>query len=130
MRYLLDTHVWLWQALDPDRLTRKSRRALENPTNELYLSPISVWETVHLERRGRLRLRQDARSWVRDRLADSPKALAELNHEVAALAASLGEGVGADPADRFLIATAIVHDLVLVTADERLRACRQVKILW
>jgi PIN domain nuclease of toxin-antitoxin system len=54
----------------------------------------------------------------------------KFNCDVASLAASLGEGVGADSADRFLIATAIVHDLVLVTADERLRACRQVKILW
>ncbi len=48
MKLLLDTHIWLWSALDPARLSRRVAAALENPTNELWLSPISLWEVLTL----------------------------------------------------------------------------------
>ena len=44
MKYLLDTHIILWAALDVKRLSRKARAILENPENVLYFSPISLWE--------------------------------------------------------------------------------------
>ena len=48
MTLLLDTHIWLWSALDPSRLSKRVKDALEDPSNELWLSPISVWETLVL----------------------------------------------------------------------------------
>src|SRR5262245_15865275 len=44
LKLLLDTHIWLWSQLAPERLSKKVARALEAPTSELWLSPISVWE--------------------------------------------------------------------------------------
>jgi PIN domain nuclease of toxin-antitoxin system len=44
MRLLLDTHIWVWSALDRSRLSGRLIAALENPQNELWLSPISLWE--------------------------------------------------------------------------------------
>ena len=44
MKYLLDTHIILWAALDVKRLSRKAKTILENPENVLYFSPISLWE--------------------------------------------------------------------------------------
>ena len=48
MRLLLDTHIWVWSQLEPDRLSRRVRAALQNPEVELWLSPISVWELLLL----------------------------------------------------------------------------------
>jgi PIN domain nuclease of toxin-antitoxin system len=44
MKYLLDTHIILWAALDVKRLSRKAKNLLENPENILYFSPVSLWE--------------------------------------------------------------------------------------
>lgn len=51
LRLLLDTHVWLHSLVDPARLGRRARAALRRAGNELWLSPISVWELLLLARR-------------------------------------------------------------------------------
>ena len=56
LRLLLDTHIWLWSALEPGRLSERVSRALDDPKNELWLSPISVWETLVLARKARVAL--------------------------------------------------------------------------
>jgi PIN domain nuclease of toxin-antitoxin system len=48
MKLLLDTHIWIWALLDPARLSADVRAALESPDNEVWLSPISVWEALVL----------------------------------------------------------------------------------
>jgi PIN domain nuclease of toxin-antitoxin system len=117
--YLLDTHVWLWSLVDPDRLQKKTRALLTAPEATLWLSPISVWETTLLAERGRLELDTEARRWIQDALAASGVGEATLNHEVALQSREV-EVKHDDPADRFIAATASVYQLVLVTADERL----------
>ena len=44
MKYLLDTHIILWAALDVRKLSRKAKKILKDPDNILYFSPISLWE--------------------------------------------------------------------------------------
>ena len=65
MRLLLDTHIWLWSLLEPSRLGPRTAAALEDPDNELWLSPISVWETLMLAERQRVELRPDPEQWIR-----------------------------------------------------------------
>ena len=119
MKLLLDTHIWLWSALDPARLSKRVAGALEDPANELWLSPISVWEALVLAERKRVHLRPDPSTWVRDTLYDIPLREAPLNHEVALESRNVEVG-HQDPADRFLVATARVYGLTLVSADRRL----------
>jgi len=124
--YLLDTHIWLWSLLEPARLVPRVRRALGSTANELRLSPISVWEVVVLVEKGRIRLNQDLDDWVRLALSSAPLVEAPLTFEIARESRRVALP-HQDPADRFLVATARVADLVLVTADERLieaGACR------
>ncbi len=128
VRLLLDTHIWLWSALEPARLSTRVSRALEDPGNELWLSPISVWETLVLARKERVVLEPSAEQWVRRALRELPIHEASFNHEVAIRSETIQLGHG-DPSDRFLVATALVHDLILVTADRRLRRGRQVPTL-
>ena len=66
MRLLLDTHIWLWSLLEPQRLGPRTRAAIEDPDCEQWLSPISVWETLMLAERGRVALDPDPEAWVRN----------------------------------------------------------------
>lgn len=119
MRLLLDTHIWLWALLEPERLGAEVRGALESPDNELWLSPISVWEAMLLAERGRVVVSGPPGEWVRDMVAATPRREALLTHEVAIQSRALTLP-HQDPADRLLAATAALFDLTLVTADERL----------
>ena len=57
MKLLLDTHIWLWSLQDPKRLGKRVQQELRNPVNELWLSPISTWEALTLNAKGKIRLR-------------------------------------------------------------------------
>lgn len=128
MRLLLDTHIWLWSALEPARLSARVRRVLDDSKNDLWLSPISVWEALVLARKKRVILEPSPEQWVRRALAQLPLHDATMNQEIAIRSETIALGHD-DPADRFLVATALVHDLRLVTADRRLISSRQVPTL-
>lgn len=119
MRLLLDTHVWLWSLTDPGRLGRRARSAVARGTNELWLSPVSVWELLVLAERGRVRLDEEPGRWAREALERSPVREATLTGEVAIQSREVAP-LHPDPADRFILATALVYELTLVTADEAL----------
>ena len=128
MKLLLDTHIWIWALNQPERLSAKVRRALQKPSNELYLSPISVWEARHLERRGRIRLRQPFELWAQQALAKAPVREAPFTLAVA-LAAVMIELPQPDPGDVFLAATAMTFGLTLVTGDEQLIECPGLSVM-
>jgi PIN domain nuclease of toxin-antitoxin system len=119
MRLLLDTHIWIWNYTAPEKLTSEVTRELANPDNERFLSPVSIWETAVLLEKRRVNLRQDFGEWFKSSVEDLGLIEAPLHwavaHELRFTMLS-----HRDPADRFLVATAKVYDLTLVTADERL----------
>lgn len=128
MKLLLDTHIWLWSVLDPNRLTRRVEKALKDPANELWLSPVSIAELIVLLRKGRVKLPHDVAGWVTRTIEQLQISEAPLTIEVALAISSLNFRHG-DPADQFLAATAKVLDLTLVTADERLLALPGIRVL-
>ncbi len=119
MRLLLDTHIWLWSHLEPERLSRKVRAALVSPDNELWLSSISIWEVMLLIERGRIVVQGDPEAWVETAWSRTPVHEAPLNRQIALRSRSV-RVPHQDPADRFLAATAEVLDLTLVTDDAHL----------
>ena len=119
MRLLLDTHIFIWGLMEPERLSPRVAEVLENPANELWLSTIVIWEVLILAEKGRLELKPDPIRWVRRVLREIPFREAPLTYEVA-IQSRLVDLPHRDPVDRFLAATALVYDLTLVTADERL----------
>ncbi len=130
MRLLLDTHVWLWRLLEPERLSNGAETAIADRQNELFLSPISTWETLVLARKGRIALKPSPSEWVLDALRRSTPTAAPLNHSVALRSEALEGFKSQDPADRFLVATALELNLTLVTADTAMRAFAPVTTLW
>lgn len=117
MNLLLDTHIWLWSLREPKLLARRVQKELKDQSNELWLSPVSTWEVLLLNARGRIRLHGDLSEWLTRATAHMREA--PLTHEIV-LAAQQLPLPHPDPADRFLAATAQVLGLILVTADERL----------
>jgi PIN domain nuclease of toxin-antitoxin system len=128
MRLLLDTHIWLWSALDQARLSSRVTAALENPNNELWLSPISLWEVLTLCQKQRLILHPNPQAWIANTLDAVPMREAQITYQVAQETARV-QLPHHDPADRFLAATARVFELTLVTGDDRLLKSRQVPVL-
>ena len=119
MKLLLDTHIWLWSALQPQRLSRRVARELADQENELWLSPISVWELTVLQRKGRLDQLKNLPAWVAESVKDLELIEAPITIEVAIAVTSINFPHG-DPGDHLLAASAKVFDLTLVTADENL----------
>lgn len=120
---LLDTHVWLWYAEGvAEQLRPASIRRLDDARrgDGLLVSAVSVWEIGMHAARGRIQLAVPLRDWVDRALSVPGIRLAPLDAAVAAESTLLpGEPQG-DPADRFLIATARIHGVVLATRDARI----------
>jgi PIN domain nuclease of toxin-antitoxin system len=126
---VLDTHVLVWLAAAPDRLSDPARAAIAD--DDPAISTITAQEIAYLVTRGRIELDRPVAAWVADVLAA---------HAVQALAPSVGVAVRAgclessrfpgDPADRLIYATAVEHGARLATADERLRAADPARVVW
>jgi PIN domain nuclease of toxin-antitoxin system len=119
LKLLLDTHIWLWSVLEPERLAPRVAAAIEEQGNELWLSPISAWELMVLVQKGRLVLDRPPARWIADVCGTIPLRDAPLTRHVAIESCLLALS-HEDPADRFIAATAKVYDLTLVTSDKRL----------
>ncbi|NEN88176.1 MAG: type II toxin-antitoxin system VapC family toxin [Okeania sp. SIO3H1] len=116
MKILLDTHVWIWFLLDDTRLSLQLHRAIADPNNELWLSPISVWEALVLAEKGRISVQPDPVTWVNLALQTIETREAQMNHAIAILSRQVVLP-HKDPADRFIVATAIYYGLTLATVD-------------
>jgi PIN domain nuclease of toxin-antitoxin system len=128
VRLLLDTHIWISALNRPEKLSRQVQRQIQNPKNQLYLSPISVWEAQLLAKRGKLRLKKSWPEWVEAAFTQMPIAEAPFNCAVAVQTGQI-QLPQADPGDLFLAATASTFDLTLVTSDSQLLACSWLKTL-
>ena len=119
MKILLDTHIWLWYALGNPQLSERLRSVIAADSTELWLSSISIWEVLLLAEKGRISLQLDSVEWI-DR---SIQALAirevPLDRQIAILSRKI-ELPHQDPADRFIAATAMYHQLTLATVDTHL----------
>jgi|SRR5215467_3537604 len=119
MKFLLDTHIWLWIHREPLRLTSEVNQYIADPDNELWLSPVSIWELIILVEKNKVILREGVGKWVEKSRRELSLRDAVFSWEVAQelVSTSLGHR---DPGDRFLVATSRVYDLTLITADEQL----------
>jgi len=119
MKLLLDTHIWLWYLLKNPKLSTNLQNAIADPSNELWLSPISIWEAIILAEKNRISLQPDINTWLDLSLKKLETLEAPLNHDIAILSRQI-ELPHQDPADRFIAATAIYYDLHLATVDTNL----------
>ena len=117
---VLDTHVLVWAVSDDRKLGRKARATIDRlwTIGKVAVPAIAFWEAGLLQARRRLRLPSSVREWRDAVLAAGANEL-PLDGAVAVRALELA-GLHDDPADRFIVATALVHGATLMTADQRL----------
>jgi PIN domain nuclease of toxin-antitoxin system len=126
---VLDTHAWIWWVGDPARLGRTSRVALRD-ARRIGIPAICCLEVAMLVARGRLSLDRPARDWMLAAI-DLPKVeLLPLTPAVAALAVELPATFPGDPADRVIVASALIEHANLVTRDRRIVDAGLVSTLW
>ena len=128
MKLLLDTHIWIWAVSRPERLSRAVKREIDSPRNELFLSPISIWEAHHLYRRGKLGLKGSFQLGLAELLAELPVKEAPFDFLIAAESSRI-QLPQPDIGDTLLAATASALGLTLVTADAQLLCCAWLKTL-
>ena len=115
MKLLLDTHLLLWAAGQPDRLSAAARRLLDDPQNELMFSSASLWEVAIKRGLGRDDFQVDPRL-LRRGLLDNGYSELPVTSEHAVAIPSL-PAIHKDPFDRMLVAQATVEGIALLTAD-------------
>jgi PIN domain nuclease of toxin-antitoxin system len=129
VRLLLDTHVWVWAAEDPRQLGRRARALLQDVRHERAVCAVSALEIARLVWSGDLVLRIPLDEWVEKTLADLRADSLPVTHAIAVEAYRLPGPCHQDPADRQIVACARLHDLRVVTADDRILACTYVATL-
>ena len=130
MRVLLDTHVWLWAAGSPERLSTPVREILADPSTERFLSTVSVWEFLLLARKGRLGVKEDPVAMAKEMLQLQGMSVLPVTLDIAFDTNALEGFDRQDPGDRFIVATARVHQLILLTADHWIRGWSGVNSVW
>lgn len=114
--------MWIWSQEFPEKLGPGAYDAIADEGNGLFVSPVSSLEIVRLAWGGRLILAGRLQTWVDESINALLAEIIALSHEIAMAAYDLPGEFHRDPADRMLAATAVVHDLTLISADERILA--------
>lgn len=126
MKYLWDTHALIWAMEDDPQLSTRARKAA-GERNESAVAGISLWEVARLLHLGRIRLSIPLAEWLNAVMARLP--VLNITGRIAERCCDLGEFHG-DPADRIIAATALTHDLTLVSRDGKLRRHPSLDTLW
>jgi PIN domain nuclease of toxin-antitoxin system len=132
MKYLLDTHTWIWWHMRPENLSEKVISLISDISkyNELLLSAISPWEFSKLLEKGRLGISYDPIDWI-DSALDMPKLrLVPLSPIIAYRSTILPQPFHSDPADQIIVATAREENAVILSKDERILSYEHVRSLW
>ncbi len=130
---MLDTHTLIWWVNGSSQLSADCKQSLDTTLgvpNSVLVSSISVWEIALLVRKGRLRLGASLDDWL-GRLDRMPVLrFIPVDNLIARLSVELPGDFHPDPADRMIVATAMAHDVCLLTSDARIRQYPHVKTLW
>ncbi len=116
VRYLLDTHTFIWLASAPEALSENVRLLAEDPENELMLSAASGWETALLHKLGRIELAAEPSLFVPEVIHDLDLTPVNINFDTAISAATLPL-IHRDPFDRLLVATALKKKIPLLSRN-------------
>lgn len=126
---LLDTHVVHWWSAEPKKVSASARKLLED-AEDLAVAAITWWELAWLARHERIVVNIPIRSWL-EALAAQLRTIG-VTPAIADTAVALPSSFPGDPADRLIYATAIEHDLPLVTKDQAIRdhVQRRSSVVW
>ncbi len=126
---VLDTHAWIWYASEDPLLSKRAKARIRR-TAELGIHPVSCWEVAMLSDSGRLKLSMEVSLWVGHALERPKIELLPFTPAAAIRAAGLGGSFPGDPADRFIVGTALEMNAPVITRDQRIAEWGQVETIW
>ncbi|MGA2857472.1 MAG: type II toxin-antitoxin system VapC family toxin [Candidatus Sulfotelmatobacter sp.] len=128
---LLDTHVVIWLALEPGRISRRARAMIEEVRSHglgLAISDISLLEIAAIVSKGRVTLNASLETFLSE--IEARFAVLPMTGRVCARAQELPARYPRDPADRVIGATSLVEGIPLVTADQEIRRSKALLTVW
>lgn len=128
---LVDTHIVVWLAFDPKRLSKRAVNAIDDARENgegLAISALSLYELAAIAARGRVQLDISTESFLEE--VEARFIIKPLTARISAKAIQLARSYPNDPIDRIIGATALVEGLRLVTADERILKSKAVHTIW
>jgi PIN domain nuclease of toxin-antitoxin system len=126
---VLDTHAWVWYASEDAQLSKRAKARI-NRAEALGVHPVSCWEVAMLANAGRLKLSVDLTRWIGHALERPKIQLLSFTPAAAIRAAGLGGSFPGDPADRFIVGTALELGVPVVTRDQRIAGWAKVETIW
>lgn len=130
VRYLLDTHTWIWWNSNTRKLSRNVLKLLTMPESDILLSAVSVWEFSKLIELGKLRINCDGYHWITEALDYPNLELVGLTPEIFWHAANLPGQFHKDPADQMIVATARILNATILTRDKLISEYSHVRSSW
>ena len=133
VKYLFDTHAWIWWNMNPKMLSKKVHAVVRDTSgyDELLLSAISPWEFSKLLEKGRLAISRDPEEWLREAINIPRLRIVPLTTVIAYKSTTLPQPFfHDDPADQIIVATAREENATILTRDGRIKKYRHVKTLW
>ena len=128
MRYLLDTHAFLWFISDDQRLSDKAQSTIRNRSNEIYFSAASAWEISIKMALGRLSIEAEVEPFLLAQLLENGFLSLPITIPHATCIIKLPD-IHKDPFDRILVAQSKIEDMPLISRDRMVRQYN-VKVVW
>jgi PIN domain nuclease of toxin-antitoxin system len=132
MKYVLDTHTWVWWHTNPGNLSPKVKKLIGNTKQyeEMLLSAITPWEFSKLLEKKRIGISCDPEDWINKALEMPKLRLVPISPVLAYRSTILPQPFHSDPADQIIVATAREENATILTKDGRILAYKNVRSLW
>jgi len=129
LKYLLDTHIWIWWHTNPQKISNEIKNIIADPDNfeEILLSTISIWEFCKLLEKGKLSISTDPIDWINDAIDITGLRLVPLSPVISLKSTTLPQPFHNDPADQIIVATGREENATILTKDQRILKYRHVR---
>jgi len=128
---LLDTHVWWWSLTETQNLSENAMEMIKSTKiDERFISSISIWEFAMLAAKRRVELKVSPAKWLSGAIDSVGITTIDLSPDIAIDSCNLPGNFHKDPADRIIVASARIHNLTLLTKDQKILNYSHVRSLW
>ena len=128
---LLDTQTWIWAISAEKQLSAKAKKLIKKtPANQRAIASISIWEFAMLCSRGSIHVKVTPEQWLDNAVHKTGIQVFDLSAQVALESCNLPGKFHKDPADRIIVATARIHNMNLVTKDQKIIDYPHVESVW
>ncbi len=130
---LLDTHILVWFISNPEKLSKKAKKAIEREIDtkkQILVSSISIWEIYMLVKKDRIKLTIDIDSWIKKIEQSGLFEFVPIDNQISIKSVELNNKFHEDPADRMIVATSLILDAKLITSDKKILNSKKVQTIW